>query len=208
MDKSKIAAAINMLITEKGYAKRVGEIRELIGTWETTPRVFAGALSVLNVLVDIGLESPDDLDKLLAIAEDRRKLIPLQKKVDYQRVLMQERRRRLKKAVELEELVRGRRMSADERKAYEKKTQAQFIAQRAAFIAAKGDISWSEKNDASQEFWAKIDAQLDVDLDEARKVLDRAPIKRKRVVTVEKPLPKTALSVAFTNAKKPKDKRR
>lgn len=73
---------------------------------------------------------------------------------------------------------------------------------RDAHIAAKGDLTWKERNAAANEYWAQVDAQLVRDLDEAKRVLSHKPMKRKRVVEVARPRPATAMSKAFEKARR------
>lgn len=182
MNKSQIVAAVNALIAESQYAKRVRMIYDLIEEWDDAPRIFAGKLAVLNPLVDIGLDDIGKLERLLKLAESKRRLLPQIRRVDYQRELMQEKRSRLAKAVQLEQMVRGVAMKPAEKKRYREAMQSGWMAKRDAFIAAKGVLSWKDRNAATQEFWASIDAELDRSLVEAQAVLNHAPVKRSRRV--------------------------
>lgn len=199
MDKQDIADAVNFLIAEDSYGKRLKQIEDIIENWDDSPRVFAGKLSALNALVDIGLDDRANLSELLALVESRRKLVPLMKKVDYQRHLMREKRDRLMKAVKLEELVRGKALATKERDAYKLNVSKRWVKEKDKFIKEKGQLSWKERNEATRQFWAGVDAQLDRDLAEAEKVLLHEPVKRKRVVRPEPPV--TAMSKAFQKAK-------
>lgn len=199
-NKQQIAEAVNLLIAEDHYTKRIKQILEIVEDWDDSPRVFADRLASLNALVDIGLDDMANLQELFTLVENRRKLVPLMKKVDYQRNLMREKRERLAKAVKLEELVRGKTLTQLERERYKKSMNGKWTKEKTAYIAAKGELSWKARNEVTREFWEKIDAQLTKDLAEAERVLDRAPVKRKRTVKVERTYG-TLMETAFKRAK-------
>lgn len=201
MDKQQVADAVNLLIAEDQYAKRLKQIVDIVEDWDDSPRVFAAKLAPLNALVDIGLDEMANLQELLTLVESRRKLVPLMKKVDYQRNLMREKRNRLTNMVKLEEMVRGKPMALQAREKYKRDVNAKWMKEKAAYLASKGDITWKAKNEATREFWEKIDAQLAKDLAEAERVLMRGPVARKRVVKVERDYG-TAMQGAFKAAKR------
>lgn len=201
MDKQQIADAVNLLIAEDHYTKRLKQITEIVEDWDDSPRVFAAKLSPLNALVDIGLDDMANLQELFTLVESRRKLVPLMKKVDYQRNLMREKRERLARVLKLEEMVRGKPLTPAEKDRYKMDTNARWSKDKAAYIASKGELSWKARNEATREYWAKIDAQLTKDLAEAERVLAHGPVKRRRTVKVEHTYG-TALESAFKRAKR------
>jgi len=200
MDKTKIAAGLSLLISSTAFVRRVAQIKDIVVNWDDTPMLFGGALEPLNALVDVGLTNPEVLDKLVALAQQKRRAVPQSKRVDYQRELMREKRERLTKAIQLEELVRGNPLTADKRDQYKRVTQTAWMRERNEFIASKGNLTWKERNEAANEYWRRVDDKLEKDLAEAKAVLDRPPAKRKRLVQVEHPKPVTALSKAFQKA--------
>lgn len=201
MDKAKIAQGLSLLVNAKSFVQRVRQINEIVDGWEDTPLLFGGTLEPLNALVDVGLSNREAMTKLIDLAQSKRQQVPVAKRVDYQRHLMREKRERLYKAVELEELVRGASLKGDARKKYMFALQAKWMHERNEFIATKGDLSWKERNEAANLFWRQLDTKLEHDLAEARVVLDKPPLKRKRKVELapaRKPV--TALSKAFDKA--------
>lgn len=202
MDKARIAAALSMLVESKEFTKRVKQIRDIVADWQQTPLLFGGSLEPLNALIDVGVVKPEAFDKLIDLAVAKRRQVPTAKRIDYQRALMQEKRERLYKAVRLEELVRGAPVKGEARRKYMATMQTKWMVERNAFIKSKGNLSWKQRNEAANEFWRQVDVRLEKDLAEARAVLERPPVKRKRVVTVEKPLPNTAMAKAFKQAKR------
>jgi hypothetical protein len=200
MDKSRVVEGLKLLIHAKDYNKRVRQIGEIIADWDDTPMLFAGALEPLNALIDVGLVNRAALDRMLDLATNKRREIPAAKRVDYQRDLMRAKRERLYRAIELEELVRGSKLKGDAKKKYMHDTQAMWMSERNRFIASKGNLTWKERNAAANEYWAQVDERLDKDLAEARQVLEHKPVKRRRVVRVERSQLPTTLSRAFARA--------
>ncbi len=201
MDKARIASALSLLVQTKSFASATKRILLVIEEWPEWPMLFGGAQEPYNALVEVGLANREALDRLFGLAYSKRRLVPQAKRADYQRQLMAERRERIALAIQLEELVRGIKMNLAQREKYKKDVQARWMHERNQYIAKKGSLTWKERNQAANEFWATVDAQLSKDLEEARKVLDRPPVKRKRVVAVERPKPVTAMSKALEKAK-------
>lgn len=168
VDKKKVTEAVNFLITSPNYAKLINEMTNIIERWDTHPMAYGGKLSMLNAMIDVGLENRDAFEKLLKLIEGKRRLLPQTKRTDYQRNLMRDRRARLAKAMELAETTTGP-MSPSQRKQREKELQARWASARTEYIAKKGHLSWSERNDASNEFWQMIDRHLDANLTAARR---------------------------------------
>lgn len=159
--KQRVVEAVNFLIASANYARLINEITEIIETYDTHPMAYAGDLAVLNSLIDVGLANRDAFEKLLQLAEDKRRLIPEAKRQDYQRELMRERRARVRKAMQLHEIRTGVKLEGAARVKFMGDLQARWRKARDQHVDAKGDISWKERNDAAQEFWAKIDQGLD-----------------------------------------------
>lgn len=180
MDKAKIAEGLSLLVETKAFAQRVRQINQIVDEWEQAPLVFAGTLEPLNALVDVGLTNRPALVKLITLAASKRRSVPLTKRVDYQRELMREKRERVYRAIKLEELVRGVPLRGEQRKVYMRDVQTKWMKDRNAFIAAKGDLSWKDRNEAAGEFWRQLDAQLAKDLEEAQHLSDKPPMKPRR----------------------------
>lgn len=165
--KEDVVSAINLLIHAKDFAARVKELEEVIDRWEERPMIYSGHLMVLNALLDVGLEDREAFNRLIRLADERRKLIPAMKRVDYQRDLMRERRARIAKAIELQEL----RLGAMDRIAKEKFTkdiQARWRKARDEHIKKLGKLDWKQRNDAASEFWTMIDSNLETSIRQAQ----------------------------------------
>ncbi|MDI3307511.1 MAG: hypothetical protein QJR07_10450 [Acetobacteraceae bacterium] len=171
VERERVLAAVNFLIESNEYARLIKEITDIIERWHTRPMVYADGLECLNALIDVGLESREAFDKLVELIEAKRRLIHEIKRVDYQRKLMQERRARQAKAIELHELVTGKKLSGPERVKFVRDLQARWRKERDAFIRAKGELSWEERNNAANEFWSQVDAKLEINLRDARQRL-------------------------------------
>ena len=156
--------ALNFLVEAPNYAAFRREMTEILETWATHPTGYAGDLSHLNELINIGLQSRELFESLLQLVEERRRLVPESRRTDYQRELMRERRARLYKSVELAELVAGMPMTTSQKSLHKKDVSARWARERDAFLVSRGPLGWSDRNAAAQEFWAGVDARLDASL--------------------------------------------
>lgn len=169
----RLVEAINYLIEAPQYVALSGELRRIIETWDTHPMVYGGRLSILNAVVDVGLNSAEAFDKLMRLVERKRALRPAVKRTTYQRDLMRDRRSRMRKAIMLHELQYGP-LRGEARTSKMKSIQDRWAKSRHEFLADKGVISWKDRNAAAQEFWDGIDRRLDINLQEARHERPRA----------------------------------
>lgn len=160
VEKSRVVAGVAFLVASKEYGLRVRQIHRLVGEWHHTPLLFAGELTPLNALVELGVANKDVLDKVLTLAKTRRSAIPAAKRVDYQRALMREKRSRLNRAAALEERARGTPLRGDARKEFLRHIQVQWTQERDAFIRAKGPLTWTQKNKCIKDFWEILDRRL------------------------------------------------
>lgn len=187
MDKAALKTAVEYLIGCTKYIEARRSINEAVDLWAKRPMTFAGDLAVLNPLIDLGVASPEALANVFALVERKRRTAPSARKVDYQRDYMRQRRVRINKAVRLEEIVRGKRMTPEERKAYGIATLANWIKQRQEWLGQHSDASWKERNELAGQFWKKVDDQLDHDLSEAEKVLAAPGHRKVRRLDVREP---------------------
>lgn len=162
-DNNRITEAVNELIFSRKYAAMKAELTKIIKEWDTHPMVYSGRLSCLNALVDVGLAKPAAFDRLIKLVEESRQDIPAAKRAAYQSDLMQARRARIKKAVELYVKQKGP-LSVAARRKYTKDLQVRWAEARDKFITERGELTWKERNVVIGEFWAEIDATLDKNL--------------------------------------------
>jgi len=168
-NKKQIVDAVNFLIESPKSGRLINEMRGIIAKWKTRPVVYAGDMVILNAMLDVGIENIEAFEKLVTLIEERRKMVPQSRRLDYQKNLMRDRRLRGNKAVELHELTSKKTLTTGERKKYLDGLQARWAKARQEFIASKGELSWKDRNAASQEFWSTIDRQLDANLATARR---------------------------------------
>jgi hypothetical protein len=168
-DTKRLTEAVNLLIQSDKYVMLIREITEIVERWDTHPMAYDGHLSCLNALIEIGLESRVAFENVIKLIETRRKAIPAIKRVDYQRTLMQERRARLAKALELHERSGKAIKNSAERATLGLQIQKRWAKAKTQFIKEKGKLSWKERNAVMTEFWAEIDATLDENLRAKRK---------------------------------------
>lgn len=169
VDKSNVVKAVNFLIQSPNYTRLIREITDIIERWDTHPMAYGGELTILNALIDVGLESRTAFENLVSLIDSKRRLLPDIKRIDYQRDLMRERRARVNKAMELHELSGHELGGAADKKQFATDIQARWKKARDEFIKGKGKLSWKERNAAAQEFWDMIDRQLDENIRALRK---------------------------------------
>lgn len=165
--KQRVTDAVNFLIASDQYGRLIREITDIIERWNVRPMAFAGKLECLNAMIDVGVENREAFERLVELIEQKRSILPEIRRVDYQRKIMQDRRARQGRAIELHELVTGKPITGTERAKFIKDLQARWRKERDAFIAGKGELSWSDRNDAANEFWDLVDAKLDQNLKDA-----------------------------------------
>jgi hypothetical protein len=168
VNKLKVAEAVNLLIKCERYAKYANEMTAILEEWDLHPMYYVAHLTPLNALLDVGLESREAFERLLKLVEEKRKLLPKQRRVDYQRELMAARRARVAKAIELEELLHGP-MDATRKEQYAKDIQGRWTEARNRFLEKQGELSWEQRNKKTQEFWAAVDAKLEANVATERK---------------------------------------
>jgi hypothetical protein len=168
-DRKAVTEAVNFLILAPNYAGLINEMTTIIENWDEHPMAYSGKLSCLNALLDVGLQSREAFERLLKLVEEKRKLVPTNRRTDYQRNLMRARRARIAKSVELAEALSGTKMDAAQKKEHTKTIQEKWAKARDEFIAGKGDLDWKGRNAASNEFWEMIDTKLDLNLRDARR---------------------------------------
>lgn len=172
--RDDIVEAVNYLIHSKDCTARINEITDVIDRWEERPMIYAGHLMQLNALIDIGVEDREAYEKILRLIAERRKLIPAMRRVDYQRELMRERRARVAKAIELQELRHGK-MDTKAKRRFEKEITERWRQAQDEFIKKKGKLKWEARNEAKREFWRTIDDNLEKNIRSERAKRIRKP---------------------------------
>lgn len=194
-DPDRARLAVQFLVDSPYFYQHTRKLLAAIERPRSLP--FKEAAEVLNELVVIGRQSRQAMDNLVKVAEVKR-----DDRNDYQRQYMAAKRQRDRKVILLEELLDGRKLPHEMRVRLLQRQYAVWNRERDQFIAALGDVSWSERNAHLREFWARKESEIEQLIEEARK---HAPAvrKRKRVVVVQQP-PRSHFGEALAKAIKPR----
>jgi len=168
VSKARVEKALDLLITSDRYAKLVNEMTRMLEEWDRYPMRFERELSPLNALLDVGLESRTVFEKLIKYSLSLRRQLPKQRRQDYQRELMSERRARVAMAIDLEELRHGK-MSSEDKVKFAKAIQGRWAESRKKFLESHPNLSWAERNDKTRSFWSSVDAKLKANIEFERK---------------------------------------
>jgi hypothetical protein len=200
--KEEIREAANYLATSKHYVADVRVLNEAIASWGRQHTTFVDERAPLNALIDLGLAYPEKLTKLYELIAERRRALPERKRADYQREYMRQSRARMTKALAIEELIEGRRITLDERAERAARIQTEFMRRREEFLRPYAVASWAERQERTREFWAAIDKELEHAWQEAQAVLAAPGHRKRRVVQVPpKPPANRQMFDALQNAK-------
>jgi hypothetical protein len=162
VDRARLVEAVSLLTESKQYALLAKELTSILENWAWHPMQYAGQLSPLNALIELGLKSHERFLSLLKAIEAERNPPPKQRRNDYQRDLMAERRARMAKSIQIREFYLERKMTPAEKERHSRKKQKEWQElKELCFTPAEDGLSWKERNQKTQEFWAWIDADLD-----------------------------------------------
>jgi hypothetical protein len=190
-DAARARQAVQFLVDSSYFHHHIKKLRNTVEKPRALP--FKEDAEVLNELLVIGRQNVTAMENLIAVAEHKRG-----GKNDYQREYMAAKRKRDRKVIELEELMTGKKLSAETRV---KVIQRQYVVwnrERDQYLSTKGDMSWLEKNEAIRSFWDRKEREIDALIAEAKA---SGPVKRKYKVDVPK-TPKTGFGKALANALK------
>ena len=188
MDKTAVKKAVECLIQTKRYIEQKKYIAETVDSWSKRQIRFVGEDEPLNALVDLGVESKEALVNVFSLIERKRRAVPTAKKIDYQRDYMRQRRRRITLATRLEEIVSGKRMTAEERSTFGAVTLAEWTRQREVELAKYPTADWKERNEIVGQFWEAIDNRLEAQYQKACAVVGTPTHRMVRKVQVRKPV--------------------
>lgn len=144
-------------------------------------------LEVLNPLVDLANTDPTGFSRIQQLIDSKRLARGAARawpepeeekfdKVEYQRQLMQERRRRSGRAVEIENMQRPERdkLIGNKRLEFENRIAAKWGDELRSIMElarqeAGGRLSKSRQQQIREQFWAGVDQKLDVEFETARR---------------------------------------
>lgn len=162
MTHDPLVEAVNLLIASSTYSALAQEMTRIVEG--AAPDVAYDAdLIPLNALVALGRQDRNAFERLLDLVEEKRKEDPKTAKVDYQRDLMRTRRQRMAKALLMHEARSGALRGAA-RKAEMASIRERWTRAKAQFIVDRDASSAKERAQATQDFWAMVDRQLDANI--------------------------------------------
>jgi hypothetical protein len=168
MGNRTVVEAVNHLIYAPNYASLINEMTRIIENWAAHPMAYGGNLSHLNALIDVGLKDRAAFERLVDLIESQRRMVPAVKRVDDQRSLMATRRARQAKAIELHEVLYGP-LRGPRRAQFLSDLQERWAKAKADYLRSKGPLDWKARNTATNEFWADVDRNLEINLKDARR---------------------------------------
>jgi hypothetical protein len=186
----RVREAVQYLVDTSYFQHHLRKIRSNLPKPRAMP--FKGETEVLNELLVVGRQSAKALENLIELAEFKRQ----DSKGNYQARFMAAKRERERKIIALEQILQKKRLSLDERRAaiikhseqFKQDKEAHIQTSQAAYIAEFGDEpGWKEKQQFIKEFWALKDMELDMMVEEAKRMMPMTERKVKRVVKVEPP---------------------
>ncbi len=179
VDKRALLAAVNDLISDATPQFKVDAIEAISPLRRRYPVAFTAALAVLNPLLDLRSADPDGYVNVQRLIDNKRVdsgLPPLWPaegperfdKVEYQRQLMAERRRRAGRALEIENarrperdrLIGNARLEFERRQlaAWGKELQEKLDSAR---TAVGGRLPKETQDTMRTQFWESVDARMD-----------------------------------------------
>lgn len=191
-DLARARLAVQFLVDSSYFHHHIKKLRTTVEKPRSMP--FKDDAEVLNELLAIGRQNPAAMENLIGVAEFKRS-----DKNEYQRNYMAAKRQRDRKVYELEELMVGKALTQDARATVLSRQYEVWTKEKTAYLKAQGELAWSERNEATRQFWDRKETELDALIVEARA---NGPIKRKYRVVVEKE-PKTAFGKALVSAVTP-----
>lgn len=165
-DDAPLVAAVNHLIKADNYSLLTMGMTRAV----ENPRLpFTGDPPCLEAMVDLGRADRNAFERLLTLIEEKRQEDPKTAKKDYQRDLMRERRQRMAKAILLHE-ARSGPLKGDARAKEMASIRERWTRAKAQFIVDKDASSGTERVQATRDFWAMVDRQLDANIANLRRM--------------------------------------
>lgn len=171
-DTEAVHQAVIYLLQSKDFKTLVKELEAMVREFDPCKPgspAYSGDAEVLNVLIELGRHNPSAFQGVMELVHDFRRLRSENERTDYQREIMRERRAREYKALELNELMTGKQLKAADRKSFIIEISQRWARAQAECLAAKGALSWDERNEVKRQFWAEIDQTLEANIEEATK---------------------------------------
>jgi hypothetical protein len=190
-DKARARLAVQFLVDSSYFHHHVTKLRNTVEKPRSLP--FKDDSEPLNELLLIGRQNTQAMENLIAVAEYKRT-----NKNDYQREYMAAKRQRDRKVLVLEELMSGKPVAKEYRKAVLEQQYKVWNKERDVLLKRNNEADWNARNALLRKFWETKELELDGLIEEAKRT---GPVKRKRVVVVKQEA-KTPFGKALANALK------
>lgn len=178
-----LTEAANYLVRSTRCTRLVNEMNTFIEGWHSgTPKLYAGELTLLNPMIQLGVEFREKYDALLQRIYAARAVQSETRRVDYQKELMRRIRARETNAVTLAEWQRGRRFTPAERSEFVRDQKQEWESGKTAFVSRTAKDS-TETRGALATYWNLVDMQLEQELQSIRSnSAPPLPAKRRELV--------------------------
>lgn len=194
-DPNRARKAVQFLVDSSYFAHHVKKLRSTVVKPRALP--FKDDAEPLNELLVVGRQSLQAMENLIKVAEVKRS-----DRNDYQRLFMAAKRQRDRKVLALEELLRERKISPEERVRCLQHQYEVWHKERDALLAELiGTASWSQRNERLRQFWEGKEREIEALIVEAQNQPVIHKPKPKRVVLVKND-PKTPFGQSLQDALK------
>ena len=201
-DVARARKAVQLLVYVSHFDDYVKTLKKHVAKPRAMP--YKGDKEALNELLKIGRQDLGALDRLIEVAAFKRD-DKNTKAVEYQRQFMAQKRQRDQKVIQFEEMMKGKKLSLEERRQLLLKQYAVWNKEREQFLGMHADASWKERNVLIRDFWKMKEDELNDLIKEAGKAQTTHQLhKNKRTVEV-RPVRETTMRHAM---KKALDKRK
>lgn len=184
-DLKKAKRAVQYLVDTTYFGHHLRKVRSSVAKPRAMP--FKDEAEPLNELLRIGRQNLQAMENLIEVAQFKR-----DPKHNYQKEFMAAKRQRDMKVIKLEELLQGKRLSLEERRALLLKQYDIWNKEKNQYLKEKGDLAWKDRNAAIKLFWLTREQDIEQLIIEASKAQEHFR-KHKRVVEVPQKPPKPTL---------------
>lgn len=181
IDKQALLEAVNDLIEEARPQQKLEALEVVYEVLRRHPVRLAGPMAVLNPLLTLRQEDPDGWDRVKGLIDSKRRLAGrepcwpepepvkfIDRKNEYQRAFMLRKRERLSRVSKIENLQREPKdqLVGNVKQDFERRWQGLRADELNALIekarqAAGGRIKKAVADTIRDQFWTKVDADLD-----------------------------------------------
>lgn len=162
---NRLEEAAALLIKAVDYSKVVADLTHTV---EAANKVASDYPKCFGALIELGMKDRDKFEAFIRQVQIDRLNNPDVKRQDYQRLLMRKRRARFSKMTAIAKLKKPS-ITPSELKAHLKQMNKVMVTERDAYIAEHKDDEDYNHSQAVDDFWKKLDTQLDEVLAKLRK---------------------------------------